>query len=81
LGCGQSASQNTTYFEASGASAGICSAKICKSSSNICQVQKSMEINYIANVNLNALKKLNNRKKSNFKAAKIFGIGVLRVVL
>ncbi len=38
LGCGQSAAQNCTYVENSGAGAGSCKTTICKCNSNICQV-------------------------------------------
>ena len=38
LGCSQSAAQNCTYVESSGAGAGSCKTTICKCNSNICQV-------------------------------------------
>ena len=40
-GCGSSSSENCTYFEVSGANDGPCVGKICKCSSNICQVRFS----------------------------------------
>lgn len=41
LGCGQTSSQNCTYFESTAISNGLCRATICKATSNICQVSKS----------------------------------------
>ena len=43
-GCGSSSSENCTYFEVSGANDGPCVGKICKCSSNICQVRFSKYI-------------------------------------
>ena len=38
ISCGGQASENCTYFESSGAESGACRAKVCKCSSDICQV-------------------------------------------
>ena len=38
ISCGGQASENCTYFESSGTESGACRAKICKCSSDICQV-------------------------------------------
>ena len=38
-GCGSTYAENCTYFEVNGASSGDCNAKICKCSSDICQVK------------------------------------------
>ena len=37
-GCGSVSSENCTYFEVNGANSGDCNARICKCSSDICQV-------------------------------------------
>ena len=42
--CGATSSENCTYFESSGAESGACRLKICKCSSNICQVSKTRKI-------------------------------------
>lgn len=39
LGCGGSSSENCTYFESNSVGTGDCKAKICKCSSDICQVK------------------------------------------
>ncbi len=41
INCGQSSSENCTYFESSSPTAGVCMAKICPCGDNICQVKKS----------------------------------------
>ena len=42
LGCGGTTNQNCTYFQSSAVAAGMCSIRICKCSTDICQVgQKS----------------------------------------
>ena len=38
ISCGGQASENCTYFESSGTESGACRAKVCKCSSDICQV-------------------------------------------
>jgi len=38
-GCGSTSSENCTYFEVNGANSGACRAKICKCSSDICQIR------------------------------------------
>ena len=37
-GCGSTYAENCTYFEVNGASSGDCNSRICKCSSDICQV-------------------------------------------
>ena len=41
LGCGSSTTENCTYFEVTSASSlsGACSAKICKTNTDICQIR------------------------------------------
>lgn len=50
-GCGSTSSENCTYFEVNGANSGACRAKICKCSSDICQV--NIIFSSILYVNLN----------------------------
>ena len=38
MGCGASSSENCTYFEGSSLATGECTGKICKCSTDICQV-------------------------------------------
>lgn len=45
LGCGQTSSQNSTYFESNGFSSGLCKATICKATTNICQVEENRNLN------------------------------------
>ena len=39
LNCGETSSQNNTYFESDGSEVGSCNLKICSMNSNICQVR------------------------------------------
>ncbi len=39
VGCGQRSSENCTYVEASGASAGECISEVCKCHENVCQLR------------------------------------------
>ena len=38
-GCGDTISENSTYFESNGASVGACNTKVCRCNTNICQMR------------------------------------------
>ena len=48
LGCGQSASENCTYFQSNGQEVGQCRIKVCKCNENICQIRLDFQ-NFIIN--------------------------------
>ena len=48
LNCGQSSSENCTYFQSSGSEVGQCRIKICPCSDNICQLRLDFQ-NFVIN--------------------------------